>query len=112
MSGYQYRGKLKGDLDPWAQEPAPVRDVCGTSTGYQRHRSKHEAACDECLVAWRDYGRQWRKARSKPKPPKPECGTYAGRHRHRREGTEACDPCMKATAAYMRELHRKRREAA
>lgn len=29
-------------------------DACGTSAGYQRHRTKREPACAECRSAWNE----------------------------------------------------------
>jgi WhiB family redox-sensing transcriptional regulator len=35
-------------------DPAP-KSICGTNTGYYRHRRKREKSCEPCLIAHRDY---------------------------------------------------------
>jgi len=39
-----------------------VRKVveCGTRQGYQKHKRRKEDACEPCLVAQREYKREWR----------------------------------------------------
>lgn len=32
---------------------------CGTSGGFQRHRSRKETPCDECRTAWKAYMTNW-----------------------------------------------------
>jgi hypothetical protein len=42
--------------------PAPVAQ-CGTLCGCDRHRRNGEPLCGECKAAWRDYQREYRRAR-------------------------------------------------
>lgn len=48
---YTYRGKVRDLHEPWPDtEPTPD-ELCGTYTGYTRHRAKNEPACQPCKTA-------------------------------------------------------------
>jgi hypothetical protein len=81
--GYQYRGKLRGEADPWNTpepeskpdpKPQPVKRKpqkprkdaaqCGTKSGHKRHQRLGEPACGPCKAAKADYDRDWRAGRT------------------------------------------------
>lgn len=45
------------DWNPTCQKCLGIglEDVCGTSTGFNRHRSRGEEPCEPCRIAWNDY---------------------------------------------------------
>ena len=75
---------------------------CGTNAGYGQHRLIGESACDACLIAHREYAREYN--RKKGKRTKEEynlerqarCGTYTGWQRHYRLGEIPCKSCEDA----------------
>jgi hypothetical protein len=88
---YQYKGKLRGEADPWNQpepEPKPVTNLlpCGTVAAYRRHIRNGEEACEDCLTAIN---------------PARMCGTNAGYQKHHRNNETPCEPCRLARNKYM-----------
>lgn len=73
--------------------PARPAAVCGTTSGYQRHRRNGETPCGECKEA-RAIDQRKRRGGQAFKPA--ECGTDGGYRRHLRQGERACGPCLKA----------------
>lgn len=71
--------------------------VCGTESGYNRHRRNGEKPCDRCYEAER--AAQLIRKRKKGVGPRrvSGCGTNAGYQRHRYYGEEACERCLEAS---------------
>lgn len=108
---YQYRGKQV------EEEPTIVKGVvlgiqgrplslCGTDSGYKRHRSHKERSCDPCREAHRLKVREQRGTSVRKLP---ECGTMPGYRRHIYRKEKPCDKCREANTLYTREYREKRR---
>jgi len=77
--------------------------VCGTNSGWYRHRKRHEHPCDPCREA---YNSERRKERGGVRPPLKPCGTTAAYKRHTTHGEKPCDVCKAAHKAMHAEIRR------
>ena len=117
MAGYVYRGS-DFDVRTPAREPA-VRTysnaVCGTRSGYMKHRANGEDPCPDCLDANASYNRDYRervKARLIKKGwTAAKCGTVPGYRAHDRHAVPLCDPCRAANAAACKDRRDAKRAA-
>ena len=124
MAGYQYRGKkgrtreetLEDAEERWqahAHEqyradppPPPARKLvpCGTNSGYERHRTRHETPCPDCTKAHAKHVAEYR---ANPKPrATAKHGTPSGAVAHYRNRTPLCEPCKKARQEYRNQYKR------
>lgn len=93
MTGYQYKGKLKGEADPWQQPVKP-----GPKPGYRGIAPAAELPNDPRV----------KRDRPPVRPPfgnslrRFECGTPAGVSWHQRRGEPACEACREARSAERR----------
>ena len=95
----------------------PVRDECGTRTGYDKHRYLNEPVCAGCRIAYRRWYRQYRARKNDPnytpnRDTSPiECGTFRGYQAHVRAREPACRPCKDAYAAWYRQYRARKKPA-
>ena len=87
---------------------SPEPAVCGTHSGYKKHRKNGEEACRPCKDAAAAYARE----RYALKPPKEiKHGTETGVTQHRRRGIPLCDPCRETrNESNRRQYHAKKAE--
>lgn len=96
--------ELLSALGLHGQPAAPKQaNVCGSVTGYNRHRKRHERPCWECREAYNadERTRRRKKAAEEGREIKTpakvaQCGTPAGLTKHYREHTVPCEACRKA----------------
>lgn len=81
------------------ESASPRHGQCGTNSGYQTHRNRHEPVCDPCREAHAESSRQYRAtAQAKRPTASPDCGTTSGHRGHLDRGEAPCAPCMDAHA--------------
>lgn len=76
--------------------------VCGTNSGYKKHRINGEEACRPCKDAAAAYSREKYVPRVRKSKKGPEHGTPGGRTQHVRRGEPICDLCRIAHNEYAR----------
>ncbi len=75
----------------------PTRDICGSLTGYWKHRKEREKPCRPCLTAYNEHQGTRERGGPNGRPQNPIVhGTPAGRQAERRRGLPVCDPCRLA----------------
>lgn len=58
---YVYRGtEFDAHLPPSPRKPRAAVAECGSTTGYTKHITANEPACEPCKEATRAYKRDWR----------------------------------------------------
>ena len=100
------------------EEERKARLMCGTASGYNRHRRKKEKACQPCVAANREANRKKDAQRRAKKRAEKEgrvkvlkpCGTSAAAKRHQRNGEPLCDACQEARRQVFADLKEQRRQ--